>query len=267
MILYLSGTGNTRWVAERIARMTGEERVVDVAFYGGRLPRISLSAGEPLGIFYPVHGWRSPKFLRTVLQNLSVDVSSRYADKSLFYAVCTVGDTVGESMDILRKDLERRGIPLDATFDVRMPNTYVGLPFMDVDSKDVEKKKLAEAEKRLEFIAGKIKAGEHGAFMSYIGRWKRINSRLLGEAFARWLVTDGYFRIDAERCISCGRCAKSCPVGNIVTDKDGFPQWRRDGRCMACFACYHNCPRHAVCFGSMTTGKGQYVFKAPLDLD
>ena len=31
MILYLSGTGNTRWVAESIARMTGDERVVDIA--------------------------------------------------------------------------------------------------------------------------------------------------------------------------------------------------------------------------------------------
>lgn len=252
-------------MAESIARMTGEERVLDVASCGGRLPRVSLKAGEPLGIFYPVHGWRPPEFLRGALQTLSVDVHWADSYKSLFYAVCTAGDTVGESMDILKKDLERRGIPLDATFDVRMPNTYVGLPFMDVDSKDVEKKKIAEAEKRLQFIAGKIKAGEHGTFMSYIGRWKRINSRLLGGAFVRWLVTDAYFRVDAERCVSCGKCVRSCPVGNIATGGNGMPQWRRDGRCMACFACYHSCPRHAVRFGSMTTGKGQYVFKAPSD--
>lgn len=53
MILYLSGTGNTRWVAESIARMTGDERVVDVASVCSQPLHVQLNPGEPLGIFFP----------------------------------------------------------------------------------------------------------------------------------------------------------------------------------------------------------------------
>ncbi|WP_337776385.1 EFR1 family ferrodoxin [Prevotella pectinovora] len=260
MILYLSGTGNTRWVAESIARMTGDERVVDVASLCSQPLHVQLNPGEPLGIFFPVHGWRPPMLLRRVLSEMTLSVGSERNVKPYVYSVCTVGDTVGESMDILRSDLKKQGVSLDAVFDVRMPNTYVGLPFMDVDKGKVVSDKLHEAQPRMEFIAEKIRERANGAFMRYLGRWKRINSRLLGEAFVRKLVTDRYFHVEESLCVSCGKCVASCPVGNMSLDDDGMPQWNHDGSCLTCFACYHNCPRHAIRFGSVTDKKGQYVF-------
>lgn len=256
MIFYLSGTGNTRWVAEGIARATGD-RLTDVAAAMNGNGGWHLEPGESLGFCFPVHGWRPPKLMREFIRDISLDgVAAEYC-----FAVCTAGDTVGEAMKIFRNDLLTRGIRLGACFDVRMPNTYVGLPFMDVDKKLVEDAKLRAAGIRIKEIAGRISAREQVDDMLFIGRWPRTNSRLLGSLFARKLVTDSRFGVDEDSCIRCGRCATVCPAGDILGGKGQLPSWKHNGRCMTCFSCYHHCSRHAIRFGRTTKGKGQYFFR------
>ena len=63
----------------------------------------------------------------------------------------------------------------------------------------------------------------------------------------KWKFTDD--------CISCGKCEKICPVGNIKLH-DGKPVWGKE--CISCVACYHICPKNAIQYGSFTKGKGQY---------
>ncbi|MCI6309282.1 MAG: EFR1 family ferrodoxin [Prevotella sp.] len=256
MIFYFSCTGNTRWAARQIADATDDE-LVFIPDLEDSAYTPSLQDGERIGFCFPVHGWQPPRIVRQFIRRLNiVDAERHYT-----YALITAGDTISETARILRKELAAVGLPLHATCSLLMPESYVGLPFMDVDNKENEKRKIEEAQKKLEWFIQQVKACNKGIEDLDIGRWPRINSRIIGNFFHRYLVTDRPFHVDTERCLRCGLCANACPVKNIVGGKGQTPQWNHDGTCLSCFACYHHCPTHAIEYGSRTKNKGQYYFK------
>lgn len=94
-----------------------------------------------------------------------------------------------------------------------------------------------------------------------IGRWPKINSRLIGSFFVKHLITDKPFHVTEDLCIRCGKCAEACPVNDIIWSKGSMPKWKHNGSCLSCFACYHHCPKHAIEYGGRTKNKGQYFFE------
>ena len=256
MIFYLSGTGNTRWAAQVLSATTGERLMSIPEIIDGDC-RFTLGENERIGFCFPVHGWRPPLIVRQFVAKLRVDG----ADGHYCYALCTAGDNIGETFDILAGDLANSGLGLDSRCSLIMPESYVGLPFMDVDTPTKEKAKKAAAAKQLESYAQHVLERKKTDGPIVRGRWPRINSRLIGSYFVNHLVTDKPFRVDDALCIKCGQCATVCPVGNIEGGKDRLPQWKHNGRCLTCFSCYHHCPKQAIAFGSRTKGKGQYYFK------
>lgn len=256
MIFYLSCTGNTKWAAEAISQATGE-RLINIAEAKKDKTSYTLMNGERIGFCFPVHGWRPPMIVRDFVKRLEInETESHYC-----YALCTAGDTIGETVDIMRSDLTARGIRLDGAFSLLMPESYVGLPFMDVDKPEKEKRKKDIAAAKLKKAIDTITAKKENVKDLDIGRWPRINSRLIGGVFTKCMITDKPFRVTADKCLKCGTCVKACPVGNVSQDNHGMPAWHNDGSCLACFSCYHHCPTHAIEYGHRTKNKGQYYYK------
>ena len=203
MIFYFSGTGNTRWAAEKIALATNDQLVsIPEVIDGDCTFEIR---GDSIGFVFPVHGWRPPKLVREFISKLTITTSPSTADSSpQVYALCTAGDSIGKTMEILEKDLQARGLHLDAAYSLIMPESYVGLPFMDVDTKEREQEKLTKAEEDLE----KITNNRHFPFTKnkelHRGPLPWLFSGPIGSFFVRHLVTDKPFHVDASRCIQCG---------------------------------------------------------------
>lgn len=264
MIFYFSGTGNTRWAAQKVAAATAD-RLVNIAeeMLAAETAQASdhqftytLAQDERIGFFFPVHGWRPPRLVLDFLDRLHLtNADSHYA-----YVVCTAGDNVGEAVSILEKRLQTMGIKIDSAISLIMPESYVGLPFMDVDTPAKEQCKKMEADNKLTRFIADIMECRSGVRDITIGHWPRINSRLIGSVFVKKLVTDRPFHVVADRCLHCGKCASVCPVANIHFEKGGEPSWLHNGKCLSCFACYHHCPTHAIEYGGRTKKKGQYYF-------
>lgn len=254
MIFYLSDTGNTGWAVKAIAAATHDKMLFIPDLLRSGQDAFTLQEGERLGFCFPVHGWRPPMIVREFIRRLSVEASGHYV-----YALCTAGDNIGETMDILRKDLSVKDISLHAAFSLIMPESYLGLPFFNVDTAKKEKAKKDKAAAELRGYVDDI-VNHREVSQLVIGHWPRVNSRLLGGFFAKHLVTDKKFVVDSRLCVKCGICADVCPTKNILGGLGHEPQWKHDGSCLACFACYHHCPHHAINWGTLTRHKGQYFF-------
>lgn len=245
MILYFSGTGNSRYVANELSRLMGDEVVnmVDV-----HEPDVAQGAGRMIWVF-PVYSWGVPPVVVRLMERMRLSAGVPC------WLVCTCGDDVGLVPEQWRSlVLGAGGNPLGA-FSVEMPNTYVTFPGFDVDSGTVAEHKLQLAPSRIGHVASMIESGFDGDDVVR-GRFAWIKSRIVYPWFIRHAMSPvPFFSTDA--CVGCGRCVRQCPMHNVELTADRCPVWGKD--CAFCLRCYHTCPHHAVGYGRFTKGKGQYL--------
>ena len=240
MICYFSATGNSRWVAQQLADLTGDA-LCDMAacLKEGCLPALPEDT-ERVGLVFPVHSWYVPAPVLRFLTRLSVPASAYR------YAVCTCGDDVGKGMSRLAEHF-----PLDAAWSVQMPNTYV--PMFNLDAPGLARQKVEEARARLPRLAESIRKKEH-AWEVCEGGCPWLKTYVVQPLFTHCYIGTRAFRAD-DACISCGLCEKNCPVSAIHL-AEGRPVWSK--ACIHCMACLHGCPAKAIQYGKGTRKKGQY---------
>lgn len=172
------------------------------------------------------------------------------------HLVVTCGDDVGNLDRQWRKLIAQRGAEAGSIYSVQMPNTYVCLPFMDVDSKELASRKLNLAAARVDYIAARLADGiiETDIVRGAIPGFK---SAVIYNAFFAGQAYRGKKFRATDSCSGCGTCSRECPKSNITMSADRKPQWAND--CTYCLRCYHVCPAHAVAYGRHTKNKGQYL--------
>ena len=255
MIFYFSGTGNTKWAAERIAAATQEALIFIPDVLDGEC-HFSIKEDERIGFCFPIHGWRPPFIVRDFIRKLKIDNAKGH----FCYALATCGDDVGLSFEYLNKDLATIGMCTDSVFSLIMPESYVGFPFMDVDKSIKRDAKKEKGVQELKNLIQDIINRKQNVRKVNESHWPRINSNVIGSFFLNKMVTDQPFHVEERPCVKCGICADVCPVGNIKGGLGEMPEWQHNGLCTTCFACYHYCPHHAIEFGRRTKNKGQYFF-------
>ncbi len=131
-----------------------------------------LEKGERLGFVFPVHGWRVPRLVREFIAKLQVNLPTEEVHPNhespvpspvYAYAVCTAGDSIGLTIENLNEtiasnsSLSNIGVhEVASSFSLIMPESYVGLPFMDVDPKEKEIRKKEKSALELEEISEEI---------------------------------------------------------------------------------------------------------------
>lgn len=251
MLYYFSGLGNTAFAARRIAETTG----TDISYIPDTDPLKEKVNGDSIGFMFPIYSWGVPPIVLEFIETLSEDFILALKKKQLpVWMVCTCGDETGNAAEMLSNCLAKRGLSLDGAWSVIMPNTYVLLPGFDVDSPDLENKKLSKCLPRIDAIGDKIN-NEKWEWNLHKGSFPALRTKLIYPLFMKWgISTEKWHHTSA--CVKCGKCVRSCPVKNISLNDKG-PIW--GDNCLSCLACYHNCPYHAVEYGNITRKKGQYT--------
>ena len=272
MIFYFSGTGNTKWAATKLATATHED-LIDIAPMM-RARKSSQKIAEPfilnenerLGFVFPVHGWRVPRLVREFIAGLKLEAEGK--KHPFCYCVCTAGDSIGLTIDNLNdtiaanESLAALGISqADSCYSLLMPESYVGLPFMDVDPKPREIRKKEKAAQQLAVVCEEVFDRKKGVSRLVKGPIPWFFTKVVGGFFEKVLITDKRFHVEEDRCAKCGICTHVCPVGDIRGGQGKYPEWLHHDDCLTCFGCYHHCPHHAIEFGRQTRKKGQYYYK------
>ena len=71
--------------------------------------------------------------------------------------------------------------------------------------------------------------------------------RLIGKGFDSLVTTADYVSLNETPCVSCGRCAETCPVGALMPRPRTLETYQLDmSRCIFCGICADACPYDAL---------------------
>lgn len=253
MVLYFSGTGNSKYVAKTLAGILSTSLYNIVDFCKEPFP---IEEEECLVFVFPVYSWGVPPIVFSFIKELP----EHFWEKIKYYqlqidVVMTCGDEVALAPEMFIKEMSKIGAETESIWSIIMPNNYVLLPGFDVDPKKVENDKLNNCPARIMEIATGILQRRKTIDVTR-GKFRWVKSKMIYPLFKKWGIFPSKWQY-SNSCISCGKCASACPIKNIEM-KNGHPVW--NSRCCSCLGCYHICPVHAVEYGKETIKKGQYYF-------
>ena len=253
MILYYSGTGNSRYAASLLSAQTGDELVCMNDIMRERIldpyvARYAFDSATPFVIVCPTYCWRVPRVVEQFLRN------SRFTGDRRVYFFLTCGSGTGNAAGMaeeLAKELELAFMGLSS---VKMPENFITL--FSAPSYDEAQGILRAAVSQVDSVARLIKNGrpieDPNAGSAALTGFNRF--------FYRHFVHDRKFRV-TDKCVGCGQCEDICPLANIHL-ADGRPTW--NGNCTQCMACIGVCPTNAIEFGLRTQKKRRYyLFPGP----
>ena len=248
MILYFSGTGNSKYVAKRIADALGDA-LVNLNDRIKASDTSSVEADERLIIVTPTYAWRIPRVVRDWLRKTEL----RGAKRSWFVMTC--GSEIGNADKYNRDLCVEKGLVCMGTAQIVMPENYIAM--FSAPQADKARQIVAKAEPDIDRAIAAIQAGECFA-PTRNNLYDRLMSGPVNPIFYKFFVKANAFTTSSA-CIGCGQCAKRCPMNN-VTLKDGNPVWGE--RCTHCMACICYCPVDAIEYGKKSVGQPRYRFEA-----
>jgi len=245
IMLYFSGTGNSKYVAELFCRNMNATcySIEDEADF-----TTLLAFEEVIGFCYPIYSSRAPRIMR---EFVVAHMDSLKAKKLIIF--CTQMYFSGDGARALTDILPRGHAEVIYAEHFLMPNNVCNVFITPIPGEKTIKKYLTNAERRMQTVCTNIKRGviKKRGFNS--------GSRALGliqgvffpgiERMAR-----GKVWVDSD-CNNCLLCVSACPAKNFEYKDERI---ETKNNCMLCYRCINECPQKAISVWFRGKVKKQY---------
>lgn len=249
MILYFTGTGNSKYVAEKIGTIISDE-VINLFDRIKNKDYSAFCSEKPWVVVCPTYGWQIPHILRDYLINVQLN-----GNKDVYF-ILTCGDSICNAYGYAKKITKQKGMNIKGTGMVCMPENYIAM-FSSPDNKTA-KEIIDKAYGQIEELANIIKTNKD--IKTNINLNGYLKSSLVNKLFYGLIVGDKKFYV-TDKCISCRLCENLCPLNNIIL-KNGKPEWK--GNCTHCMACINHCPKEAIEYGKQSLNQNRYTVEKAL---
>ena len=216
MIFYFSGTGNSKWVANEIAKKINDN-VYDISKLTD-IPKIDNE--KQIGFVFPVYAWGIPEPMILFVKKLK-------KAEVFTFGICTCGSEAGLT---LKKFSELYN--LDSSYSIIMPSNYI--IGEDIEDKSVILEKINKAKNKIEIISDEI-SKRIKVYNVNEGSFANLKSNLINSGFNKFFKSTKSFTVDKAKCNGCGLCAKICSA-KTITIVNGYPTWNK--KCYQCLRMY-----------------------------
>ena len=247
MILFFSATGNTKLVAQALAKRLNDD-VIDLLARIKNHDYSEIRSDRPFIICSPVYVSEFPLFFSDYIKKVLL-IGSKDV-----YGVLTNGGYSGIAGGQLKSIIKRKNLNFKGYAEFKPASNHItNKSHKPIDSAEI-KKRIKTSLRKVDEVADVI---QNGAFIK--NRHIFILEYIVTVPVAPVLCyfnqgTEG-FRIK-DNCVSCGKCEKLCPM-NVIEMHDGKPMWNVK-RCAHCMSCIQNCPVEAIEYKDVTEGRKRY---------
>lgn len=248
MVLYFSGTGNSKYIAKCIADALGvgllniNERIKteDTAPVQSDVDAILVT---------PTYAWRIPRVVSGWISKTELSNAKR------IWFVMDCGSEIGNAAKYNQALATQKILKYMGTAQIIMPENYIAM--FSAPDKAEARIIVEKAKPDIQNIIGCIQAGlEFPAPRNNL--YDRFMSGAVNPIFYKKFVKADAFTV-SDACVGCGKCVQLCPLNNIYLDNDK-PVW--GSHCTHCMACICYCPKEAIEYGKKSIDKPRYHFEA-----
>ena len=248
MVLYYSGTGNSKYIAKCIASAL-ETDCLNLNERIKAEDTSSVQTEENVILVTPTYAWRIPHIVSGWLGKAEL------VGAKCIWFVMDCGSEIGNAAGYNRQLAAQKHLHYMGTAQIIMPENYIAM--FNAPQKEQAKSIVEQAEPALQKVLTQLKAGQEFP-PPRENLYDRFMSGPVNPVFYRFFVKADAFRA-TDACIGCGKCVELCPLNNIHLE-NGKPLWGKN--CTHCMACICYCPKEAIEYGKKSRGKPRYHFEA-----
>ena len=232
--IFLSGSGNTKHIVTLLFNELGENgKIVPI-----ESPEVNEALkAEELLIAYPTQFSNIPYLVRDFINKHQ----NEWKGKKIFL-ITTMGLFAGDVTGCAARLLKKYGAEITGGLQIVMPDSIGDCKALK-KTREQNKEIIAKADKRIIEAAKQIREGRYPkeglSFAAHL-------AGLFGQRLWFYNKVTGYtdkLKINQDKCLGCGICAKNCPTQNIKIE-DGKAV--ASSKCTMCYRCVNHCPGQAM---------------------